>query len=117
MKQTYCQILLEYIRDKASKKSNSVFFFINIEVLFNLLRDIIYKRNRFFENLLEKNLKFILANKVFFVFFFLSFIPLLLKVDTISKKKNYKKNVLKACSLNGFKMVFVLLAKIITFYI
>ena len=54
-------------------------------------------------------------NKTFnFIFLF---ILLLLKIDIIIKKKNIKKNIIKVFDFYFNKMIFILLIKILKFYI
>lgn len=44
-------------------------------------------------------------------------ILLLKEVDAVTQKKSYKKNIIKAFSSGGSKMIFTLLIKAITFYV
>lgn len=51
------------------KSSILHFFLLIVEVLFNSALDVIYKRNRFSEALLKKNLEFFLSKGVNLVLF------------------------------------------------
>lgn len=49
--------------------------------------------------------------------FNLRFILLLIKVNRILKKQNNKKDILVICNFDYIKIIFVLLIKVIAFYI
>lgn len=52
-----------------------------------------------------------------FVLFNLQFILLLIKVDSILKEWSCKKNTFITYYISCFKIIFILLIKVITFYI
>lgn len=88
-----------------------------IGVFFDPTLDAIYKYNRFFKTLLEKNFKSVLNRKDSIVTFYLSFVLLLLKIGPLFKEQNCKQNVFRTYSIGNIKIIIALLVEIITFYI
>lgn len=93
------------------------FFLLILEILFNLIPDIIYKHSRFFKTLLKKSFEFILNKKIGFVLFFLHFMLLLSRIDSILEEQGYKKYLFEVYTSSHFKIIFTLLTKILIFYI
>lgn len=87
-----------------------------LKVFLNLTSDVVHKCNKFFKTFSEKDLKFILYEEGSPVLFDKSLILLPIEVNAIPKEQSYKKDVFVALSFSNFKMVLVLLIKIITFH-
>lgn len=66
---------------------------------------------------MEKRLKFILYNWDTIIRVLFPLIKLSVKVDFISKKKIGKKNLVSTFSSSNNKVIFVLLIKVVVFYI
>lgn len=93
------------------------FFLLVLQVAFDFTSDVINKYGAFFKTLLEKDFEFVLSKKSNPVLLNLSFMLLPAKLDSISKKKIYKKDVLMACDTGFVEIIFTLLAEMITLYI
>lgn len=66
--------------------------------------------------MLKKDLKFVLSRKNNIFAFYLSLILLLAKINFILIKQKYKKDALMICSIGYVKIIFILLVKIVAFY-
>lgn len=88
-----------------------------LEVFLNPIPNIIYKYNKFSKVLSKKNFELVSVKEVGCILFISCFMLLLLKIDTILKKQDYKKNMFIACGTSFFKIIFAFLAEVIIFYI
>lgn len=93
------------------------FFSFVLKILFNLIPNIVYKCNRFSKALFEKGFKFMLGRRSGFFSRNLGFILLLAETNLFFEKQSYKKDMFVIFKVNGFEMVFALLAKVVTFHI
>ena len=85
--------------------------------MLNLNLNTSYKQDRFFKTLPKKSLEFALNKKDDTIIFNLNFVLLLVKVNPVLKKQNCKKDVLIACNSSYIQIVFILLIKVVAFYI
>lgn len=88
-----------------------------IKIILNFYLNAYYKQNKFFKILSKKNLKFISSRRNNIVTFNLSFILLLTKVNSNSKKYINKKEIFITRDFTYIKMIFILFKKIVIFYI
>lgn len=93
-----------------------MFFLLILNVLFNLILDVIYKRDRFSKILLKKDFELISIREINLILFHINLILLLVKVNLFSKKKNCKKGILMAFFIKYIEIVFIITNKIIIFY-
>lgn len=93
------------------------FFLLLLQVFFNFSPDIINKCSRFFEILLEKNLKFVSSKESNLVLLNLSLLLLLAEVNAILEKRIHERDVLVAYSISYIKIIIILSEKIITLHI
>ena len=92
------------------------FFLLVLQVSFNFTPDVVNKRSGFFETLLKEGLKIVLSKESNPVTLNLSFLLLLAEVDLILKEQGCKKDALVARGTDRVKMIFKLLAEVITLY-
>lgn len=93
------------------------FFLLILEVSFNFIPEIIYKRSRFSKALSEKDFKFVLSKKSGFITYNPGFILLLVEVEFILEKWDYKKDVFIPFNFSGFEIVFASSTEVVTFYL
>lgn len=88
-----------------------------LKILLNFSPDVYYKYDRFSKTLPKKSFKFVLIKKNDIFAFNLSFILLLVEINLISKKQSYKNDMFIAYNIGYIKIIFILLTKIVAFYI
>lgn len=93
------------------------FFLLRLGILLNFNLDINHKQGEFFKNLLEKGIEFVLNKRNSINVFNLSFVLLLIEVDFILEEQSCKRDILMTCDTSYIKIIFVLLTKVIAFYI
>lgn len=86
-------------------------------MFFDFILDIIYKSNKFLRFFFKKSFKLVLRQKNGFVIFNFCFMLLSIKVNLILKNENCKKYIFIFFSFSNFKIVFVLLIKVVVFYL
>lgn len=92
------------------------FFLLVFKISLNLNLDIYYKWAGFSKTLLKKVFQLVSNKKNNINAFYLNFLLLLIKVNSIIKKKNYKKYALIIYSTSRFNLIFVILIKVIAFF-
>lgn len=85
-------------------------------VYFNLIPDIVYKGGRLLQAFLEKNLKLLPTQECGSIMFDPVFMLLLAEEDPVSLKRDSKRYTLVTPGVGCLKMILVLLAKIVAFY-
>lgn len=99
-------------------KSLILNFFLGVlKILFGFNPVVGHKNGGFFEILLERSLKFVSSKRDGTVLFNLSLILLSAEVDFIPEKWNYKGNILGVYGTGHIKIVLILLAEVVIFYI
>lgn len=99
-------------------KSLVLFFFLLIlSIFFNYTPDAIHKHGRFSKVFLKKGFKLVQSQKNSFIIFDSGLILLPAKVDLIPKKQDCKKDAFMIFGFSSFEKVFVLLTKVVTFYV
>lgn len=93
------------------------FFLLVLGVSFDFTPNIVNKRSRFSETLLEECLEFVLSKKSNPIILNLSFMLLLAEVDPISKKQSRKRDVLVARGTDYIEIIFILPTKVVILYI
>lgn len=93
------------------------FFLLILEVYFNLTLDNIYKYGGLPKVFSEKCFKLVLCDKGNSVSFNSSLELFSAEIDFFPKKQGYKGYAFMAFHISDFKMVFTLLAKVVTFYV
>lgn len=88
-----------------------------LRIFFDFISDTIYKCNKFLKTLSKKGFEFFLYNKNNLILLYLSFILLLIEINSITKKQYYKKDIFIASCNDCIKIIFILLTKIIILYI
>ena len=92
------------------------FFLLVLQVSFDFIPDVIYKRGGFSEILSEEGLEFVLIKRSNPVLVNLSFVLLPTEIDPISKEQSRKEDALRAHDIGLVKMIFTLSAEVITLY-
>lgn len=94
-----------------------IFFLLILIALFHFILNIVHKGNRFSKIFFKNSFKFISNKKSGFIIFDLDLISLLTNNDLILKKCNCKKDTFMTFDFSIFKIVLVLLTKVVIFYI
>lgn len=97
---------------------NPVLYFILLilKVFLNLTPDVLYKYGRLSKVCFKKDFKLVLFKGRNPVLFNSSIVLLPAEIDTFSNEKSYKKYAFITFCINRFKIVLILPAKIIAFY-
>lgn len=93
------------------------FFLLVLKILLNFCSDISYKQDKFFEILSKKSLEFIFNRENNTIAFNLSLLLLLVKVDSITKERGYKRDAFKTCSTSLIKIILILLTEVAILYL
>lgn len=93
------------------------FFLLVLGVPFNFISDTILKYGRLSKTFLEKGLEFVLYKGVDSILLSLSLILLPPKIDPFSEKQGRKRYAFVAFSISCFKIILILPAKVIAFYV
>lgn len=93
------------------------FLLLVLKIPIHLSLDIGCKKSKFSKTLLEKSFEFILNKRGNIITLNLGFLLLQIKVNPISEKQIYKKDVLIAYDNSYIKMIFAILIKLVVFYI
>lgn len=93
------------------------FLLLLLRVLFNLISDVIHKRNGFSKAFSKKGFEFISSRKSGLVIFDPDFILLLTEINPILEEESYKNDVFITYNPSNFEIVLTLLTTVVVFHV